>query len=194
MHTRTHLPSPKLAVRFAAILLIAICGCITTTKAEAAHSGDHPVSLEGLARGHWPETYAGIWGDPSAQGTSDEQSATIFVGFTADATQRTAELDALADSAGLAHGELKPVEVVFPLVFLERLARRIGKHGTLARKGERRMPGTHGGRFDLNIDVRSNRIEVLLPRPSAKTRRTFARYGPAVVVVRGGLAIPYSSW
>jgi hypothetical protein len=53
------------------------------------------------------------------------------------------------------------------------------------------MPGMRNGQFDFNLSVQNNRIEIYMPRPSKLARRTFARYGPAVVVLRGGLAVPF---
>jgi hypothetical protein len=141
-----------------------------------------PSSPEPIARKLWPDTFAGLWGHADG-------SENYSVAFTEEAAQHTSELG-LAWSGNPDDPRLTPVEVTYSLAFLERLSLRIVKHRDQASLGKRKLPGTNGGRFDLSVDVIANRVEVIIPRPSARTHRTFARYGPAVVVRRGGLVHP----
>lgn len=179
------LPRSPLALALCGVVLSAfLLGCVSSARAAAEPSDRDPATLEDLALENWPGSYAGLWGD-------NARSDTLFVAFTEDAPKRATELGRLA---GLPDGQLVPVTAEYSLVYLRQLQQRIARHRDQASKGDRRMPGTNGGQFDLDINVRHNQIEVLLPNPSKTARQTFVRYGHAVVVRKGGLGVPLGSW
>lgn len=141
------------------------------------------VEREALRR--WPSTFAGVWIDRAPFGVS--------VAFTKNAAANVAQLAALT----------RHPEALVPQTRALSLQRLTQVQGAMAadrgrlQRGERpgNVPGSirdTGGRFDLDIDVRANRLvtHVATGAATEQVRGDFARTYGAPVEVKAGVAEP----
>ncbi|HEX8207690.1 MAG TPA: S1 family peptidase [Solirubrobacteraceae bacterium] len=126
----------------------------------------------GEAQRRWPQTYAGSW---------REDDGTLVAAFTRDAAR---------SAAALGRG-VRGVVATRSMAELERRRDRMVDDRELAKDGFLFLPGAAGGRYDLEIDERGNRLVVTLEDGSPGAAAAFrARYGDDVLVRSGPLAAP----
>lgn len=110
--------------------------------------------LESEARVRWPESFAGLWG---SAGNAPNH---IYVAFVGNPQRKVEQLGADFQASDL----LVPVPARYSLEHLERLQARMIADRTSAQRGALDLPpGLAGGRYDLDISLRENVVEAIIP-------------------------------
>lgn len=133
--------------------------------------------LEPKAREAWPDSFAGVWLSESK----------VFIAFSADAKENVAELAASFPRPDL----LEPVPVEHSLATLEKRQMQIVHDRTAIQAGQLRIAALGDGLYDVNIDVPTNRLQVIMAKTSADARQAVSSlYGDDVELVEGPIAEP----
>ncbi|MGI8805610.1 MAG: S1 family peptidase [Thermoleophilaceae bacterium] len=187
-------PSPR---RLLALVLGLFLGAVVLGAAGAAgqsaisegapESSDHAVlddavgSLQVEAQNRWPVSFAGVWRDP------DSSADTVFVAFTEGAAAKVEELAAAFPRPEL----LRAVTVERSLADLRSIQHDLVTDRELVRTGALDLPGVPRARYDLDVRIPENTVLAILEEKTDAAVDAFqARYGPAVRVTSGRLAVP----
>jgi|GEM_PF-2840392 len=141
--------------------------------------------LQPYAMERWPDEFAGMWIKDG------DFKAGAWVAFTGNAEARVKEL---VDETGYAWPKLlHPVEAESSLKYLNSVQEQIVKERTENQQGIEGVDTPNGGRFDVTVDLKRNKVLVILEKISPEAERLFSEhYGNSVVIEQGSVAMPKS--
>jgi hypothetical protein len=155
-------------------------GVSRSAAVERLQAENEAMRLQPIVEQRWPSSFGGMWLDESG-------SPSIFVAFADDAQGHRNDVAAMSERPTSIHG----VAVEHSLAALRDTRGWIRSERDSTAAG--RPPSdigpslrASGGRFSLDIDVRTNRLVVRMARPTDGLQKEMrARYGPNLDVRRG---------